>query len=118
MTKVLWLSRHPMVAEQLEALGDVEVVHLNVTFPAVGDEAAAGIRALAKEHGASTVAGVFPAHVVAALFNQCITAGAWNDQFIPKGLKLMMPISVPAPAKDGEVRGGGFSFSHWESASI
>ena len=114
MKNILWLSRHPMVAEQLEALGDVEVIHLNVTFPAKGYEAAQMIRELAKAHRVTEVAGVFPAHIVAALYEQCMGP---DMLFIPSGLKIRMPVSVPAPAKEGEVRGNGFVFSHWESAS-
>ena len=113
MKKILWLSRHNLTMEQLSALkaeslgNDLEVVHLNVTFPALGWEAADMIRDLLQQHGACHVAGVFPAHVACAL-----VACAKDTH------TLWVPVSVPAPAVEGETRGGGFVFSHWEKFYI
>jgi sugar/nucleoside kinase (ribokinase family) len=116
---ILWLSRHPMTEQQLEALGnDVVIKHLNVTFPAKGSEAAEHIHALAKEHGAKTVAAVLPAHVMSALYERCLRLAGWGTAFEPVGLKIMSAVSVPAVAKEGETRGSGFVFSHWESVVV
>lgn len=115
---VLWLSRHTMTPEQATDLrhmvGAHTVLHQNVTFPAQGMEAATFIRTQAADAGCRLVAGVFPAHVVAALVEQCLRVGPEDDLYTPKGIMLLLPVSVPAPAREGEVRGGGFAHSHWE----
>ena len=113
--RVLWLSRHAMTPEQESSLrGEIlarelaeevgEIVHLNLTFPAKGDEAASFISETFKERGFGrddVLAGVFPAHVAVALWRGTID-------------NIALPVSAPAPAKEGEVRGGGFTHSHWE----
>jgi hypothetical protein len=48
------------------------------------------------------VAGVFPAHVAVAISQLGV------------GVPVFVPVSVPAPAAEGETRGGGFVHSHWE----
>ena len=114
--KILWLSRHEMSQEQqsalalqlgqvlrLEGAADIVVIHLNITFPALGWEAADLIRGLMDQHDCWDAAGVFPAHVAGALIACSRDAGT-----------LWCPVSVPAPAVEGETRGGGFIFSHWE----
>ena len=117
--KVLWLSRHEMTAEQsadLEAqiarsrrAVEIKVIHMNTTFPANGDEAAMMVKTLA--HEVSHVAGVFPAHVAVSLAHLGLDPNGGHNPVIGS---LWLPVSVPAPAKDGEVRGGGFAHSHWE----
>ena len=108
---VLWLSRHAMTPEQEQALRNefdtLELVILqhNMTFPADSVRAVEEIVALAEREQAHVVAGVFPAHVAARF---ALRADAHNFPM------LALPVSVPAPAKEGEVRGGGFTFSHWE----
>lgn len=104
--KILWISRHEMTADQREALSGMEateVIHLdNVTLPSLGKKAVAALLELAREHNADAIAAVLPAHV----------AAAWVMEY--PLVKLYLPVSVPAAAKEGEVRGGGFTFSHWE----
>lgn len=107
--KILWLSRHSMTPDQESALRadyqfPVEVVHRNVTFPARSSEAVEQIIALASDEGIKHVAGVFPAHIAAKFAQDA------DD----RDYHLLIPVSKPAPAVEGEVRGGGFVFSHWE----
>lgn len=107
--KVLWLSRHEMTEQQQRALMELledsfEVTARNVTFPARATEAAREIISLAKGLEINVIAGVFPAHVAAQL---ALVASNAN-------VEIFIPVAVPAPAKEGEVRGGGFEFSHWE----
>ena len=116
--KVLWLSRHAMTEEQREELIQRrrsvswraattpmhEIVHLNVTLPAYGHAAVRAILDLCEEHKADVVAGVLPAHV----------AACWMLRGI-EDVTLYLPVSAPAPAVEGETRGGGFVFSHWEA---
>lgn len=116
---MLWLSRHEMTAEQRITLPHgAEVIHLNVTYPALGSEAASMIRQLAKDHSVNYVSGVFPAHIVAALMRQCIGPAADYESYVPKGMYILIPVSVPSPAREGEVRGGGFIHSHFEWVSV
>jgi hypothetical protein len=86
--------------------GGAEVVSENMTFPARGEAAAEVIMAKAKQVGAEFVAGVFPAHVAVSLRE--VLGEEDNPLF------LLCPVAVPAAAKEGEVRGGGFVHSHWE----
>lgn len=125
MDKILWLSRHAMTKDQREELirrreifswkareAPVEITHLNVTLPAHGYEAVRVILDLCKEHEAGVVAGVLPAHVVAAWMLRgvrCVPRQFGDD------VALYLPVSIPAPAVEGETRGGGFVFSHWEA---
>ena len=125
MEKILWLSRHAMTNEQREQLvsrrqtfswkareASVEIVHLNVTLPAYGYEAVRVILDLCKEHEAGVVAAVLPAHVAAAWMVRGVRT-------VPRqfgdDVALYLPVSIPAPAAEGETRGGGFVFSHWET---
>jgi hypothetical protein len=78
----------------------LEITQINFTFSAFGEEAANEILELSE--GYDLVAGVFPAHVAVAL-------AARDDAPL-----IAMPVSVPAPAKEGEVR--GFVHHHWEYA--
>jgi hypothetical protein len=85
--------------------GPIEVLHLdNITLPARGTEGARALLDLAREHQSTVIAAVLPAHV----------AAAWVMQEYTLEVMLYLPVSVPAAAKEGEVRGGGFTFSHWE----
>lgn len=113
--RVLWLSRHQMTPEQESSLREEirargfaeevnEIVHLNLTFPAKGDEAADFIAEIFRENGFGhndLLSGVFPAHVAVALWRGTVD-------------NICLPVAVPSPAKEGEVRGGGFVHSHWE----
>jgi len=119
--KVLWLSRHTMTEEQLDVLRDwfdeeITVVHVNAVYSADSETAVEELDTLVKEHDAHALAGVFPGHIAAAYailhFQQELPERyRRNDRnYVP----MFVPVSVPAPAKEGEVRGNGFTFSHWE----
>ncbi len=116
--KVLWLSRHEMTEDQQASLirrleysvdpfqpADITVVSANVVFEARSSVARRQIEELAREHEASVVAGVLPAHI----------AGAFARRQGWQAMQVMVPVAIPAPAKEGEVRGGGFVHSHWET---
>jgi hypothetical protein len=113
--KVLWLSRHEMTEEQRTDLNQLiqsnndcelgEIVHLNHTFAAKGFEAAEEIATLAQQHEVQVVSGVFPAHVVVHIRLSL-------DRWIEESPMLVLPVSVPVPAVEGQVR--GFRHSHWE----
>lgn len=116
--KIIWVSRHTMTAEQYFALknlvldtspgySEIEVESMNLTLPETSPEACVLLASLAHERGAE-VAAVLPAHIAARW-----TAGRWSGRGVAKP-RLYLPVSVPASAKEGEVRGGGFTFSHWE----
>lgn len=109
--KVLWVSRHEMTPEQRSGLAgrlglevELEVVSVNITFPAHSDEAVPLLEAAVEQHECTVLAGVFPAHVAGALARR----SGWQK------IRAFVPVSVPAPAVEGQVRGGGFSHSHWE----
>ena len=107
---LLWLSRHEMTDDQKADLTEYSrIIHVNMTFPADSRDAVMEIFAKCEEVGATTVAGVFPAHVAVMLMVM-----AENPRFSHNLMGLLLPVSVPAPAKDGEVRGGGFVHHHWE----
>ena len=119
--KVLWLSRHPLGAEQVADLSatlgcDVEVTTQNVTLPANSRDALTALRHLAV--GFDVVTGVFPAHIAAAAAR--LSAWAVGDNthiwhgIVPSRpyTHMWVPVSVPAPAAHGETR--GFQHSHWE----
>ena len=83
--RVLWLSRHPMTAEQQSALAhqllleDMKIVTVNVTFVAKGSEAWRQIRNLCADYHTNIVAGVFPAHIVAAAYRESIKFGGYQN---------------------------------------
>ena len=122
MEKILWISRHAMTDAQREELTrrrpswktreGIEIVHLNVTLPAYGYEAVRVILDLCREHQAGVVAAVLPAHVAASWMVRGVRT-------VPRqfgdDVALYLPVSIPAPAVEGETRGGGFVFSHWEA---
>ena len=113
--RILWLSRHALTEEQKETLlierrmvhwpsaVQVEFIHLNITLPAFSGDAVQGILDLREDKGADVVSGVLPAHV----------AAQWMQMEVK--VPLYLPVSIPAPAVEGETRGGGFVFSHWEA---
>jgi hypothetical protein len=120
---LFWMSRHEQSPEQYKSLVDdyadngirfnsTEII--NATFPARSDELAVYMDNLIQwgyltpENSAIVIAGVFPAHIAVKLVSYC------SD----RGYKLSLPVSVPAPAKDGEVRGGGFIHNHWEHVVV
>lgn len=119
---VFWASRHLMTDVQLLDLiatidGEVTVISQNLTYPAESGQALAEITAAAQECGCTVIAGVFPAHVAAAVARRSATAPEegwpeWRHGY--QGIHWIVPVSVPAPAKEGETRGGGFVHSHWE----
>jgi hypothetical protein len=81
----------------------VDVVHLNVTYPAYSDEAVAAISTLAAEHEARAVCAVFPAHIAAAFARR----KGWQ------ALRVFVPVNAPQQATDdGKPR--PFVHSHWE----
>ena len=96
-----------------------DVIHLNVTFEAESWKALEQIRMLCKKHLGSKdyrhiVLGVFPAHIAAAVVQQWHGPDSLeNIQFWDR-VCLGIPVAIPAPAKEGEIRGGGFVHSHWE----
>lgn len=116
--KIVFFSRHTLTPEQIAGLVELnlpsddgaawqpEVVTINSTFPAKAGEASALVMAKAKELGAEYIAGVFPAHVAIELYRDL---GVDDNP-----LFMLVPVSLPAPAVEGEVRGGGFVHSHWE----
>jgi hypothetical protein len=121
--RVLWLSRHALLEEQLVALkaypcwsgNEIDVVNVNFTFAAQSHAAVDQLIELIDEHGADMVAGVFPAHIAVRYLKQREqTRYRSNGKYLPE---LALPVSVPAPAKEGELRGNGFTFSHWEFVS-
>ena len=95
----LWLSRHEMSEQQAVDVKDYNVIKENMTYAASGPEAARNILSAAAQHKCKIVGGVFPAHVAVELVKQ-------------KEIAIWLPVSIPAPAKEGEER--GFTFSHWE----
>lgn len=126
-TYVLWLSRHQMtedqkndLAQRLTALdggqkilpSDLEIISKNVTFPAHSQDAVKLIRSLVEDLPVNSskhweykvVTGVFPSHIAARI-----------SQMNLNGVEYFIPVSVPAPAVEGEERGGGFVHSHWEA---
>jgi hypothetical protein len=113
--KVLWLSRHEMTEDQKADLNQLlqsnngcelgEIIHLNHTFAAKGFVAAEEIATLAQQHEVQVVSGVFPAHVAVRIRLSL-------DSWIEESPMLVMPVSVPVPAVEGQVR--GFRHSHWE----
>jgi hypothetical protein len=123
---VLWLSRHKMTKDQeadlrkelsISALYEEEdeppeynIVHLNVCFAARSEAAIQDILELCEEHSSHVITGVFPAHVALELYRRI------KNVPTPRGELpyILVPVSVPAPAAEGEVRGGGFTHSHWE----
>ena len=119
--KMAWFSRHqPTVQQQCafmclqdvtgddgypsQGLSTCHISSVNMVFPATSEAAAREIVAHAVEIGADCVGGVFPSHVAISLHEACKEVG----------LPLIIPVSVPAPAVEGEVRGGGFVHSHLE----
>lgn len=105
---ILWCSRHAMTEQQYRDLHiDEEVVSVNLTYPADAYEAAAMILAGADDLGAKTITGVFPAHVAIALIDLIRERKDGETE-------LVVPVSEPAKAVEGEVRGNGFVHSHWE----
>ncbi|MDR2092301.1 MAG: hypothetical protein LBP58_03140 [Azoarcus sp.] len=122
---VIFLSRHPMTREQISglqaarSLPDGRVVAAapppavecrNVTFPASGEDAARQIAALAIAEPDTLVCGVFPAHVAAQIALKLAARRATFHAAPCVGI----PVAVPAPAVEGENRGGGFVHDHWE----
>jgi hypothetical protein len=128
MKKIFWLSRHPMSDAQRKDLAahfrenDVEVIQQNVTFPARSDEARNIVRDILLQNPDAHVAGVFPAHVAAAIarkFQNCDAAGIVDRDWLnirALGQRAFIPVARPAPAVGNETRGGGFVHSHWEWA--
>jgi hypothetical protein len=113
-----------MTAEQLDDLkqsfsdiGNVEfnINSINAVFPANGNEAAEQIIKMIPEkisgvQSIEVICGVFPAHVALSLVRMRDNK---VDYFGP-AFNVLIPVSVPAPAVEGEVRGGGFIHHHWE----
>lgn len=117
--RVLWLSRHDMTEGQYEDLEkelqkyygkEIKIMKQsrNMTFPARGLEAALQIVDTISNEEIDVVTGVFPAHVAVRL----------AEQLRGSSTLLFVPVSVPAPAQEGEVRGGGFVHSHWECLNL
>jgi len=126
--RVVWLSRHEMTATQKESLAvmvreyvgstsldpTLDIVQRNETFPAKSGLAVRRLREIAEEEGLfdarngvkGIFAGVLPAHIAARVARQ-----DYGGIRLPT---FLVPVSVPAPAVEGEVRGGGFVHSHWE----
>lgn len=128
--KVIWFSRHTMTAEQKEDLAnhpvlkngmdsstppaDLEVVSENLQFPADGMEAAKAILAKAEIEGAEYITGVFPAHIAVCISRMIHDKRCSTHYSICVLRGAAVPVSVPAPAVEGETRGGGFVHHHWE----
>jgi hypothetical protein len=113
------------INEELIQATSLDVLHKNITFPAYSDGAVNMIIEMCNEVKDAdwiVVSGVFPAHIAAALAKARVASASRSlqeeiyhstgemPQAFPYG--VVVPVSVPAPAKDGEVR--GFVHSHWE----
>jgi hypothetical protein len=120
--KLLWLSRHEITEDQRSDLlkaveghaylpdcEEVEIIHLNITFPAKSRDAVREIIALIEEHKPQLVSGVFPNHVVLRLSVELDDLQRYAHELVPL---LVIPVSVPVQASEGQVR--GFAHSHWE----
>ena len=113
-TRVLWLSRHEMTAEQLadlnERFGDVEVESVNLTWQATADWRADDIRNKAEwavlQSKAKVIAGVFPPVALEAL-KKGVRKG---------GTILMSPVSRQAP--ELRVGDGAIPFVHVRWAEL
>jgi hypothetical protein len=121
-----------MTEEQSSSINDelipatsLEVQHHNVTFPAHSEEAVNMILGMCNEVKDAdwiVVSGVFPAHIAAALAKARVASASrslqeeiyYSTGEMPKEFPygVIVPVSVPAPALAGEVR--GFVHSHWE----
>ena len=115
VTKVLWLSRHKMTADQAESLrgiiGDeIEIISENVTWAASADGAADRVRnkaewrliyrrLTASGQRVAYVAGVFPPVALEAL-----------RRGRPRALRLLTPVSEQAP--ELRVGDGPIPFRH------
>ena len=120
--KILWLSRHQMTAAQLADLRGVltrdfftgasmaPVETMNLTLPAHSEAALDELVALARTHqlcdqwdaqDGGCIAAVLPAHIAAAVARDRLKSTRL-------ACPVYVPVSVPAPAVDGETRGGGF----------
>ena len=102
VTKVMWLSRHQMTADQAESLrevigGDIEIIPYNVTWAASTDGLADCLRNAAEwqliyrwitasGQRIAYVAGVFPPVALEAL-----------KRGRPRTLRLLAPVSEQAP---------------------
>jgi hypothetical protein len=127
MKRIIWLSRHSMSDIQKKDLtaflrqDDLEVTEQNATFPARSEEARDIIRDILLRNPDAHVAGVFPAHIAGAIarkFQNCDAPGIVDRDWLAirtNGQRVFVPASLPASAKEGEVRGGGFAHSHWEA---
>ena len=111
---IIWMSRHSMTDLQLQELRTLthiqgEVINLAPVFPANSTDAVEQIHQLAgvmmHKNIKCIVAGVFPAHIAGALARR-LPAPWWP--------RVYVPVAIPAPALEGETRGGGFIHSHWE----
>jgi hypothetical protein len=79
----------------------VVICHVNLTFAASSLDAVTEIMALASTHAVDVISGVFPAHVAVRL------ASTFKPYY-----PILLPVSVPAVASDGQLR--GYVHSHWE----
>lgn len=107
--KALWLSRHALTWDQADSLPvpalGAEIVSVNMTLPAASHDAMMLIDATMREHGASVVPGVIPAHVAAAIARRAVRHRRCSRVFVP--------VAVPyAATEDGKPR--PFAHSHWE----
>lgn len=121
--KVLWLSAHALNETQTADLSavcgaDVRITHVNQVFPAASGDAVREIVEASK--GFDIVAGVFPAHIAAALARQSASAieegyvaflGIWRAGERP--LHVYSPVAKPASSDGGAAR-RVFEHSHWE----
>jgi hypothetical protein len=96
----------------------VDIQQRNITFPAYSLDAVEAVKNIVADLDLpagkeAVVTGVFPAHIAARL------AKAREYYRRPENLSddglsfpLLVPVSVPTDAKDGETR--GFIHHHWE----
>jgi len=88
------------------------VITINMTFLNDGKSAALQICDAAQANHCNIITGVMPAHVAVHLVRRIdvLNDGKWGAQRV----SYYSPVSVAAPAVEGEVRGGGFVHDHWE----
>ena len=135
--KVAWFSHHPMTEDQVKSLEEylspdhckVEVVQINMTFPASSEEAVEEIKkVMMRDSSENIIAGVFPAHVAGALArariynrNSHAYAGYYylSEGDRPQTLpwRVVVPVTKRVPTEDAHELMHGLDevHSHWES---
>lgn len=99
---VIWLSRHPMTAEQVASLPDTQILHFNPTFGSDEEEAIKAMCVLAEEHNAGRILGVFPGSLLVEMCG-----------YIRRSPTFGVAVAAPQFAEDGTTR--GFVHKGWKT---